>query len=358
VTGRPRRLAPILAAALVLAACGSAAEEAADTRPESGSALTGDDTTADSSAGDDTTGDSATTGGAIGDGTETTSGTTAPTATTVDPAVELANRLGTTPLPATAEALAAELTETETALGDPTLTSDGAQAWGRRQQLLYRVLSAHPDWAERVLAGVDPLVRDVVALNWEARSNLAALVRSESIAATLPAWEIVAPAPADDLIAYYREAADATGVPWEVLAAINLVETRMGRIRGVSTAGAIGPMQFLPTTWEGCCTGDPTKDRDAILGAAQYLVDRGAPGDVGRAIFGYNNSERYVTAVQAYAEVLSLAPQRYYGYHAWEVVFLSSEGLVRLPEGYRQAEPVDAAAWLADNPGDLISGAT
>ena len=262
------------------------------------------------------------------------------------------------PLPDSPETLAAELGEAEAALADTGLPLPLVQAWGRRQQLLYRVLSAHPGWGADVVAAVDPAVRDVVALNWEARQDLSALVRSEDVAATLPAWEIRAPRPPDELLGYYREAAETTGVPWEVLAAINLVETRMGRISGLSTAGAVGPMQFLPSTWADCCTGDPTDDRDAILGAARYLVDRGAPADLDRAIFGYNNSERYVGAVQAYARVLAIDPHRYYGYHAWDVVFLSTAGLLRLPEGYRQPEPVDAAAWLSANPGALVTGAT
>src|SRR3712207_536212 len=65
-----------------------------------------------------------------------------------------------------------------------------------------------------------------------------------------PAWRIVAPAPASELLGHYRAAEAAVGVPWQYLAAIHLVETRMGRIRGVSVAGAQGPMQFLPSTWE------------------------------------------------------------------------------------------------------------
>ena len=69
-------------------------------------------------------------------------------------------------------------------------------------------------------------------------------------------------------IADYRAAEAATGIDWYWLAAIHLQETRMGRIIGTSSAGAVGPMQFLPTTWARCCTGDPTVTRDAIIGAA------------------------------------------------------------------------------------------
>lgn len=274
-----------------------------------------------------------------------TPATTAPTTTAPDAA----------PVPDTPAALAAELTRVETELGRADLTEAGAAPWGRRQQVLYLVLSSNPDWAPEVTAAVDEAVRPVVELNWEARRNLSALVNSEKLADTVPAWEIGAPRPADELLGYYREAADATGVPWEVLAAINLVESRMGRIRGLSTAGAVGPMQFLPSTWSGCCTGDPTVDRDAIIGAATYLVQRGALKNLDRAIHGYNNSDRYVRAVRAYADTLTAAPGRYYGYHAWEVLFLSSVGLLRIPQGYRQTEPVDAATWLAQHPEAFVS---
>ena len=201
-----------------------------------------------------------------------------------------------------------------------------------------------------MLAAVEPAVSNAVARNWEARLALDTLVRSSPLSDTLPAWSIDEPRPADELVGYYQLAADGTGVPWEILAAINLIETRMGRIKGVSTAGAVGPMQFLPSTWAQCCEGDPNDDRDAILGAATYLIDRGAATDLDRALFGYNNSERYVQAVRAYADVMADDPEAYYGYHGWEVYFLSSAGLVLLPVGYEQAEPVDAAGWLASNP--------
>jgi hypothetical protein len=207
------------------------------------------------------------------------------------------------------------------------------------------------------VAGVDGSVRDAVSANWHARQEALALVNTSELSPTLPAWRIEPPRPADELLGYYRQAEAATGVPWPILAAVNLVETRMGRIDGVSSAGAVGPMQFLPSTWESCCEGDPTDDRDAIVGAAVYLTDRGAPADVDRALYGYNNSEHYVETVKAYAGVMTADERAYYGYHAWEVLYLSAAGLVRLAEGYDQAQPVDAAAWIEANPGALIETA-
>jgi membrane-bound lytic murein transglycosylase B len=171
---------------------------------------------------------------------------------------------------------------------------------------------------------------------------------------SLPAWTIRAPKPADELLRYYREAEAATGVPWYYLAAINFIETRMGRIVGVSTAGAEGPMQFLPTTWEACCHGDVWDDHDAIVGAATYLASNGAPGDMTAAVWRYNPNEVYVEMVTQYASVMAADERAYLGYHAWEVFYGSAAGDVRLPVGYTAAEPVDASAYVAAHPDDRV----
>jgi len=114
-----------------------------------------------------------------------------------------------------------------------------------------------------------------------------------------PDWHIVSPLPVEVLRSYYAEAEAATGIPWAYFASIHLVETRLGRIRGTSTAGAQGPMQFIPETWARYGQGDINDNHDAILAAGRLLQANGAPGDISRALFRYNNSERYVDAVQA-----------------------------------------------------------
>jgi len=154
------------------------------------------------------------------------------------------------------------------------------------------------------------------------------------------------------LMAIYTEAEAMTGVPWYWLAAIHLQETRMGRIVGVSSAGAVGPMQFLPTTWAGCCTGDPLVTRDAIIGAATYLVQGGAPNDMASALYHYNPNEGYVAVVTAYAENMRDVPALLGGYHEFQVFYSSSAGTVRLPIGYSQTQPVEAATYLAQHPED------
>lgn len=261
------------------------------------------------------------------------------------------------PWPTSADAMAADLSQVEVGIRAPQTSGDpqsNLAAAGRRQQLLYRLLDQQPDWADTVLANADPAVASAVRLNWSARSALSALVQSEGVHDTLPAWRIIEPEPAERLLSLYKKASADTGVPWTYLAAINLIETRMGRITGVSTAGAIGPMQFLPTTWAECCEGDPADPADAIPGAATYLVVRGGPDNMAKAVRGYNNSGYYVDAVTAISDVLAQDEQAYYAYHAWEVNFLSSVGLLNLPVGYVEESEVDAAAWLADNPDRLL----
>jgi membrane-bound lytic murein transglycosylase B len=154
------------------------------------------------------------------------------------------------------------------------------------------------------------------------------------------------PAP-DTLLGYFREGQSRFGVPWQDLAAIELVETRFGRIRGVSLAGAQGPMQFLPATWARYGSGDIRGQRDAILGAARYLAANGAPGDIASALYRYNNSENYVQAVQDYAGAMRIDMRSYYGYYYWQVLYHWVRGTVLLPEGYPTVRPAPVAEIAA-----------
>jgi hypothetical protein len=118
------------------------------------------------------------------------------------------------------------------------------------------------------------------------------------------------------LLPIYQAASVQYGVPWQVLAAINEVETNYGADQSVSTAGAVGWMQFMPQTWiqygvDALNSGyaDPYNPVDAIFAAARYLRAAGAATDLHGAILAYNHSEDYVNSVLLRAKLISSYPK-------------------------------------------------
>jgi Transglycosylase SLT domain len=117
------------------------------------------------------------------------------------------------------------------------------------------------------------------------------------------------------LLPIYQAAGAAYGIPWQVLAAINEVETDYGRDLNVSTAGAEGWMQFLPSTWGQYGVDvnndgfqDPYNPADAIFAAARYLKAAGGATDIRAAVFSYNHSQAYVNSVLLRARLLGGTP--------------------------------------------------
>jgi membrane-bound lytic murein transglycosylase B len=240
---------------------------------------------------------------------------------------------GTT-APPDARQLASELAKAEKLIRDPKSTPAQISAAGEAQQLAYRPLASDAALRTAVAAAVPASIRDAVNANAAAVAELASM--TGRLKDHPPAWRIVTPPPPDELLTYYKEAAQQEGVPWEVLASIHLIETRMGRIRGVSTAGAQGPMQFLPSTWVRYGNGGDINDnRDAIFGAARLLRSNGGDrGDMRAAVYSYNHSQHYVNAVLGFAAVMQDDERAYLGYHAWQVFYRTTGGDVLLPEGY------------------------
>jgi membrane-bound lytic murein transglycosylase B len=163
-------------------------------------------------------------------------------------------------VPPDAAGLATVLTEVERTLRAGTAGEAAIEDAGRRQQAAYRELAAQADLRPAVLEQVPADLHGVVVAHTDALRDLLRLTRPQP---RLPAWRIVAPPPPEELLQHYREAERTFGVGWEYLAAIHLVESRMGRIRGTSPAGARGPMQFMPATWDAYGEGDIDDPRDA-----------------------------------------------------------------------------------------------
>jgi hypothetical protein len=116
-------------------------------------------------------------------------------------------------------------------------------------------------------------------------------------------------APLASLRAYYLDAQNRYGIDASYLAAINFIESKFGRVNGPSSAGAVGPMQFLPPTWAEYGQGGNIMDpHAAILAAARLLVHNGAPYDMRNAIWHYNNSFDYVDSVEFFARAYRADP--------------------------------------------------
>jgi hypothetical protein len=117
------------------------------------------------------------------------------------------------------------------------------------------------------------------------------------------------------LLPIYQAAGTQYGVRWEVLAAINEIETDYGRNLNVSYAGALGWMQFMPASWRAYGVDankdgvkDPYNPVDAIFAAARYLDAAGYSNDVREAIFAYNHADWYVDSVLMRARLIAGVP--------------------------------------------------
>jgi Transglycosylase SLT domain len=242
-------------------------------------------------------------------------------------------------IPRKSAALAERLTTTQRALDravdawrddhDPTGGSPPEEVTltALDQQRIHILLSNRPRLARRVLALVPGRVAAHARATIRARRELAPL----STPQRRDRFRVGPPEPAGVLLRHYREAQRRFGVSWRVLAAVNFVESAFGRMRNRSTAGAQGPMQFIPSTWAAYGMGGDIRDpHDAILGAANYLHASGAPRDYRRALYAYNPSSRYVEAVLGYSDRIRRDPRNFFAYYAWQVFVHTPHGVRRI----------------------------
>jgi membrane-bound lytic murein transglycosylase B len=176
------------------------------------------------------------------------------------------------------------------------------------QVVLLRVATDGNTWQEVVNAAPQPLateVRDAVGA-WYSLWHLAGI--DEFNLVRIHYHPMDGAAPSRTLQQYYQESAGHYQLDWTYLAAINFIESDFGRVNGPSSAGAVGPMQFLPSTWSDYGTGDVNDPRDAINAAARYLFIAGGRHNMDGAIYAYNHSNDYVAAVDYYADAIRRDP--------------------------------------------------
>ena len=201
---------------------------------------------------------------------------------------------------------------------------DEVTLYALHHQRILRLMAEQRALGDETLAD---LPADVVG---EARDTVAARRAIDAIprAGTIPAVRVAAAAPARDLRAIYGDAGRRFGISWATLAAVNFVESAFGRVRSASEAGARGPMQFLPSTWAAHGQGGDIEDpHDAIFAAARYLKANGG-GD--RALYAYNHSTSYVTAVKRYAARMKRDERTFRTYYAWQVYVHTPSGSKRV----------------------------
>jgi membrane-bound lytic murein transglycosylase B len=235
-----------------------------------------------------------------------------------DPAA-LAERLA-----ATDEALAAAIERWRAEPGLEERPPPDVTLQALHQQRIHLLLTARPALAEQALPLMPAETRAHVRATIGARRGLGRITPP-----TPGRYRTGPPEPPRRLLSYYRKAERRFGVTWQVLAAVNFVESAFGRMRNSSAAGAQGPMQFIPSTWAAYGMGGDVNDPyDAIMGAANYLSASGAPDDLAAALYAYNPSDLYVRAVLAYAGRIRRGA--FLSYYSWQVFVRERGGTRRI----------------------------
>jgi membrane-bound lytic murein transglycosylase B len=217
---------------------------------------------------------------------------------------------------AEAETLAAQKTPADDPLAQVVLRLEQENAGYRyreairQQQVDMLQVAAQSEVADTVIQQAPPELapglRDTVGA-WRSMWRLAGI--DEFNLVRIHPRPLDGAAPSTTLAGYYKESADHYQIDWTFLASINFIESDFGRVTGPSSAGALGPMQFMPATWSAYgAGGDVNNPKDAIDAAARYLFLSGARKNMDSAIYAYNHDLDYVAAVDYYADVIRHDP--------------------------------------------------
>jgi membrane-bound lytic murein transglycosylase B len=194
-------------------------------------------------------------------------------------------------------------------------TATGARfvALARDRQLVIRALARNSKEAAEVVK-LAPAERDDV----DARRDLLEL--SGQSPPQVGGVSVGSARHAETLLSFYAQAQRRFGIRWELLAAINFVESGFGRARTTARADAQGPMQFEPATWRRYGLGGDVYDaHDAILAAANLLAANGGRTDERAALVHYNRSRLYRDAVLHLAHRMATVPTAFREYYAWKL---------------------------------------
>jgi hypothetical protein len=234
-----------------------------------------------------------------------------------------------TPTATTAPTVTVQPTPTSTATPSPTATPDGAKSDGDSGKTKTDTTKKVDETAGKATGG-SANTESLTGKVEEAATPTPTPDTAQPPAESNPTYSLAEPGAAKIgvpnffidrfrippfLLPIYQAAGTQYGIRWEVLAAINEIETDYGRNAKVSSAGAQGWMQFMPATWktygvDGNQDGlmDPANPVDAIFAAARYLKAAGGDTDIRGAVFAYNHADWYVDAVLLRAQVIGGLP--------------------------------------------------